>query len=68
MTGAPFPRHSHLRLIPAPSPPRPRPRRIDVRFHVSDGRSAFGRSRAFRLTHDALDELIAVAMRMEQRP
>ncbi len=65
MTGAPFPRHSHFRLVPAAVPPRPR--RLEARFHVLDGRSAFGRSRAFRLTHDELDELIAVAMRMERR-
>jgi hypothetical protein len=65
MTGDPPPRHSHLRLIP-PSPP-PRPRRLEVRFHVFDGRAPYGRSRAFRLTHDDLDELIDVAMRMERR-
>jgi len=65
MTGAPFPRHSHLRLIP----PAPAPcRRLAVRISVLEGRAAFGRSRAFRLTHDDLDELIAVAMRMERRP
>jgi hypothetical protein len=55
----------HLRLVPPQSPPRPR--RLDVRISVADGRSAFGRSRVFRLTHDDLDELIAVAMRMERR-
>ena len=64
MTGAPFPRHSHLRLIP----PAPAARcRLAVQINVRDGRSAFGRSCTFRLTHDELDELIAVAMRMEGR-
>jgi hypothetical protein len=61
---APFPRPSNLRLVP----PEPHPRRrLAVRINVLDGRLAFGRSCAFRLTHDELDELIAVAARMEQR-
>ena len=66
MTGvSPFPHLPHLRLVP----PAPAPRRcLSVRISVLDGRSAFGRSRAFRLTHDDLDELIAVALRMERRP
>ncbi len=59
MTGAPFPRHSHLRLVP----PEPQSRhRLAVRISVLDGHSAFGRSRVFRLPHNDLDELIAVAM------
>jgi len=61
MTGAP-----HLRLVPAAPPPRPR--RLDVRISVADHRTPYGRTRPFRLTHDDLDELIAVAMRMERRP
>jgi hypothetical protein len=65
MTGAPFPRHSHLRLIPAPPPPRPR--RLDVRISVADGRSPYGRSRTFHLTHDDVDELIPSATQMEWR-
>jgi len=64
MTGAPSPPHSHLRLVPPAPAPR---RRLAVRISVLDGRSAFGRSRAFRLTHDDLDELIAVATRLERR-
>ena len=49
-------------------PPEPQPRcRLAVRINVLDGRSPVGRSRSFRLTHDELDELIAVAMRMEGR-
>jgi hypothetical protein len=59
-----FPPRPRLRLVE--KPPRPRP--LEVRISAADGRSAFGRSRAFRLTHDDLDELIAVAMRMERRP
>ncbi len=59
MTGAP-----HLRLVPRPPP---RPRRLEVRISVADGRAPIGRSRAFRLTHDDLDDLIAIAMRMERR-
>jgi hypothetical protein len=55
MTGAPFPRHSHLRLVPSP----PRPRRLEVRTSVADGRAPYCRSQVFRLTHDDLDELIA---------
>jgi hypothetical protein len=64
MTGAPSPPHSHLRLVPPAPAPR---RRLAVRINVLDGRSAFGRSRAFHLSHDEHDELIAVAMRMERR-
>jgi hypothetical protein len=60
-------RHDHVRLVP-PVPPPPRPRRpLAVRISVSDGRAPHGRSRAFRLTRDDLDELIAAAMRMEAR-
>jgi hypothetical protein len=55
----------HLHLVPPPPPPRPR--RIDVRISADDGRSPIGRSRAFRLTHDDLDELIAFATRIERR-
>jgi hypothetical protein len=64
MTGAPFPPRC-LRLVPL-EPQAVRPR-LAVRISVLDGRTAFGKSRAFRLTHDDLDELIAVAMRMERR-
>ena len=64
MTGAPSSNRPHLQLVPA----EPRPRRLlEVRLHVLDGRSAFGRSRAFRLAHVELDELIAAATRMERR-
>jgi hypothetical protein len=65
MTGAPSP-HPYLRLI-VPREPQPRRRHLEVRIAAADGRSAFGRSRAFRLTRDDLDELIAVAMRLERR-
>lgn len=46
---------------------RIRPRRIDVRIAAAAGLTPVGRSRAFRLSHDDLDELIAAAMRMERR-
>jgi hypothetical protein len=45
----------------------PRPRRIEVRFHVIDGRAAYGRSRIFHLAESDIDELIAIATRMERR-
>jgi hypothetical protein len=63
MTGAPFPRHSHLRLVPSP----PRPRRLEVRISVADGRAPVGRSRPFRITDDDLRQLIDDAARMERR-
>jgi hypothetical protein len=62
MTGAPAPRHSHLRLVPPP--PR---RRCETRIVVSSARLPIGRSRAFRLAESDIDELIAIAQRMEQR-
>jgi hypothetical protein len=65
MTGAPFPQRPRLCLVPRA--PQPRPRRLGVRIAAADGRSPVGRSRVFRLAHDELDELIAVAMRMERR-
>jgi hypothetical protein len=55
---------SRLRLVPPVPPPR---RLLAVRINVLDGRSPFGRSRTFRLAHDELDELIAIATRMERR-
>ncbi|PNE10330.1 MAG: hypothetical protein CR217_14890 [Beijerinckiaceae bacterium] len=55
----------HLRLVP-PAPP-PRPRRINVRIVVSSARMPIGRSRVFRLAESDIDDLIAVAMRMEAR-
>jgi hypothetical protein len=63
MTGAPFPRHSHLRLVPSP----PRPRRIDVRISAADGRAPVGRTKIFRLTDHAFEQLIDVALRLETR-
>jgi hypothetical protein len=64
MNVAPFPQR-RLRLVEK-TPLAPR-RCLSVRINVLDGRSAFGRSRAFRLTHDDLDELINVATRLEGR-
>jgi hypothetical protein len=65
MTSPLFPPRPRLRLV---EKPRLAPRRcLSVRINVFDGRTAFGRSRAFHLTHDDLDELIAVAMRMDRR-
>jgi hypothetical protein len=63
MTGAQSPpRHPHLRLVERRQLPR-----FEVRITAADVRAPYGRSRAFRLTHDDLDELIAVSMRMERR-
>jgi hypothetical protein len=64
MTGAPFPRHSHLRLVPREPQPR---HRLAVRISVLDGRSAFASAGQFRLTESDVNELIAVAIRMEAR-
>jgi hypothetical protein len=56
-----------LTLVPpSPSAP-PRPQRLEVRFHVLDGRSPFGRAGPFRLSESDVDELIAAAMRLERR-
>jgi hypothetical protein len=65
MTGAPFPPRC-LRLVPLE--PQAVRRRLAVRINVLDGRAPFGRSRAFHLAHDELDELIAAATRIERRP
>jgi hypothetical protein len=54
-----------LRLVP-PAPP-PRPRRLEIRISAADHRTPYGHTRPIRLTHDDLDELIAVAVRMEGR-
>jgi hypothetical protein len=57
---------ARLRLVvPPASPPR---RRLAARISVLDGRVAFGRSRAFRLAESDIDELIAIAQRMERWP
>jgi hypothetical protein len=66
MTGAPAPRHPHLRLVPPPSPPRPR-RRYETRIVVSAPRMPIGRSRTFHLSEPDIQLLIAAAMRMEAR-
>jgi hypothetical protein len=47
---------------------RPAPlqrRRLAVRISAADGRAPYGRSRALRLTHDDLDELIDFGLRLE---
>jgi hypothetical protein len=59
---APLPR---LRLVEKP-PLAPR-RYLSVRISVLDGRSAFGRSRAFHLSDHGLDDLLAHAERLEAR-
>jgi hypothetical protein len=63
--GALVPPRHHLRLVLPP--PSPRPRRLEVRISVADGRAPHGRSRLFRLIERHLDELIAVATRLEFR-
>jgi hypothetical protein len=61
---SPFPQRPRLHLVPR-APPR---RRLAVRISVLDGRAAFGRSRVFHFTHDEeLDELLAIAARLEAR-
>jgi hypothetical protein len=62
MTGAPFPRHSHLRLVPPP-----RPRRLGVRITAADGRAPIGRTRVLRLTERDFERLIEAATRLEAR-
>jgi hypothetical protein len=57
---APFPRH--LRLVA----PRPQPR-YEVRIAVSAARTPVGRSRTFHLAESDIDELIAIALRLEAR-
>jgi hypothetical protein len=63
MTAPLFPPRPRLRLEAS----APRPRRIEVRINATEARYPYGRSRAFHLTHDELDELIDVAMRIEGR-
>jgi hypothetical protein len=53
-----------LRLVPLSPAPR---RRLSVRINVIDGRSPFGRTRILMLRESDIDELIAVAARMERR-
>ena len=55
----------HLRLVD-PSPPQPR-RRYETRIVVSAARLPIGRSRVFRLAESDIDELIAIATRLEAR-
>jgi hypothetical protein len=57
-------RPPHLRLVARAKPPRPR--RIEVHISARDGPAPIGRTRPLRLTQDDLDELIAVAVRMER--
>ncbi len=47
-----------FRLVPRP----PRPRRLEIRFHVLDRRAPYGRAGPFEI-----EELIAIAARMERR-
>ena len=60
----PFPQRPRLRLVPREPQPR---RRLAVRISVLDGRAAFGRSRVFHLSERDIDELVAIAARMEAR-
>jgi hypothetical protein len=63
MTGAPFPRHSPLRLVPT----EPQPRRIEVRIAVNAARAPYGRSRIFYLTNHDLERLLAHAESLDRR-
>jgi hypothetical protein len=65
LAGAPFPRHSHLQLVSAPPPLRLG--RHEVRIVVSAARLPIGRTRVFRLAESDIDELTAIATRMERR-
>jgi hypothetical protein len=59
MTGS-----QHLRLVEPPPQPR---RRYETRIVVSAARLPIGRSRAFRLSENDIELLIAAAMRLEAR-
>jgi hypothetical protein len=63
MTGAASPPRPRLRPVAS----SPRPRRLEVRINAAEARYPYGRSRAFRLTHDDLEWLIATAERLEAR-
>ncbi len=63
MNVVPLPHGPNLRLVPR----APRPRRLEVRFHVLDGRCPYGRAGPFRITEADLRDLVEVAMRMERR-
>ena len=65
MTRPPFHRHPHLHLV-EPLPPQAR-HRYETRIVVSSARMPYGRSRAFHLTPNKLDELIEIAERLEAR-
>jgi hypothetical protein len=63
MTGATSPR-PYLRLVQREPQPR---RRYEMRIVVSSARMPIGRSRVFHLTEIDVEQLIAVAARMERR-
>jgi hypothetical protein len=63
MTGAPFSSRPRLRLVEKP----PWPCRLEVQIAVADGRAPYGRSRIFRLSENAIEELVDTAERMERR-
>jgi hypothetical protein len=57
----------NLRVVPRSAPPRPR-RCLTIRIVAFDHHYPLGRTRAILLRHDDdLDELIAVALRLEER-
>ena len=62
MTGATSPR-PYLRLVQREPQPR---RRYETRIVGSSARLPIGRSRVFRLAESDIDELIAIATRMER--
>jgi hypothetical protein len=61
VTGAPSPRHSHLRLVEK----RPLAPRLEVRIHVLDRRAPYGRAGPFRLAENDLWKLVEIATRLE---
>jgi hypothetical protein len=63
MTGAPSPRHPHLRLVEK----RPLAPRLEIRFHILDRRVPYGRAGPFHLAKNDLWKLVEIAMQMERR-
>jgi hypothetical protein len=63
MTAPLFPPRPRLRLVEKP----PLAPRLEVRIHVLDRRAPYGRAGPFRIAESDVNELIAIATRMEAR-